>query len=248
MTLRPGWVSTLAVTFVAATCIRLGFWQLGRYETRSAVAELRTERHALPQATTLTGPLEDVDYRRVRLTGTWTDSYVVTGGIPYSRNGYGVIGKLAVDDGPDVLVLRGWIPVHGWEQHLASPSGTVEVEGVLQSVGAPAGIEPVRLHPDAPPLWPLERETFLGVFSRGVRMPIGDLAQHAGTDVPVYVIEGPELEDLEKRNPHVLPAGGYTTYLKVFHHLEYAVQWFSFAAIAILLWLFYGWRRGRRST
>ncbi|MCB9670374.1 MAG: SURF1 family protein [Alphaproteobacteria bacterium] len=239
---RPGWVPTLAVVFVAATCVRLGFWQLSRYAERSAIAERRASQHALPELDRVAPPWEDLDYRRVRLTGVFTGGTVATGGIPFSRNGYAAIGVFAVDGGPRVLVNRGWIPADTWTSHTEPPIGRTTVEGVLLPIPEDGDLS-VRPVPDG--RWPLEREQFFGVFSRGTRIPWAALAAQEGVTTPVVVVVGPELEDLEQRKTSSLPAGGYTTYLKVLHHLEYAAQWFGFAVLAVGLWAFYGWRRGR---
>ncbi|MEZ4316943.1 MAG: SURF1 family protein [Myxococcota bacterium] len=244
---RPGWVSTVVVLFVCTVTIRLGFWQLSRYRERSAIAEQRESRHALPELTTVEPPYDALDYRRVRLTGHYRNTHVVTGGIKFSRNGYAVVSTLDVDDGPDVLVLRGWIPVDGWTAWLDTDPGPVVVEGILQVATDTAKVEPL-VHPTlGKPYWPLQTEPFLGVLTRGVLIPIHSIAAVESVTGEVYVVQGPELEDLEQRRTTELPAGGYTTYLKVLHHLEYAVQWFSFSLIAFGLWLWYGWRRARQT-
>lgn len=236
----PGWVPTLATVVVVALTVRLGFWQLGRYETRSAVAERRTSQHALPELTELAPPWEDLDYRRVQLQGQWVDGFAVTGGIRFSRNGYAAAGVFALDDGRRVLVNRGWVPSDRWEEHVEPPAGAQTVDGILLPIEPGPAVSPLE---GVPTRWPLERETFLGWFSRGVRIPWSSIAAANSVDVPVVVVVGPELADLEERKTSTLPAGGYTTYLKVFHHLEYALQWFGFGALAVAIWGLYGWRR-----
>lgn len=241
----PGWVPTLATVVVVVVTVRLGFWQLTRYTTRSAIAERRTSQHALPALDRLAPPWDDLDYRRVRLTGTWREGFAATGGIRFSRNGYAALGVFDVSGGPEVLVNRGWIPVDGWERHVTPPSGRQTIEGILLPISPGPDVVPLA---GAPERWPLERETFLGGFTRGVRIPWASLAAAKYIDTPVIVVVGPELEDLEKRKTNSLPAGGYTTYLKVLHHLEYALQWFGFALLAVAIWALYGWRRARSSS
>ncbi len=241
---RPGLVPTLTTAAVAVLCVRLGFWQLARYEERSAIAAHREAQHALPPVEKLEPPWDALDFRRVTLRGRYTAGEIATGGIPFSRNGYAAIGVFAIDEGPTVLVNRGWIPASHWEAHREPPAGSQLLEGILRPwSSSDTAVTPL---PDG--RWPLERETFLGVFSRGSAIPWASIARQHRITVPLVVVLGPELEDLEKRKTHTLPAGGYTTYLKVLHHLEYAVQWFSFAAIAIGLWGLYGWRRGASSS
>ena len=63
------WIADAGVLFVIVTCTRLGFWQLSRYEERSAIAHAREQAHALPPLTSL-DPLPDAaDYRRIALQG-----------------------------------------------------------------------------------------------------------------------------------------------------------------------------------
>lgn len=243
--------------FVCATTARLGVWQLQRHQDRSAIAALRTERHALPALTAAelaagVVSADELPYRRVRLDGRFGETAVVAGGVPYSRNGYAVFSTLVPDatpsDAPPLLVLRGWIPPDGWTAYLAPSDAPVIVEGIVQTPSDTLVVTPVPHPATGDLIWPLQREPFLGVLSRGTTLPITSLAGALASQPGFYVIAGPELPDLEDRDTKVLPAGGYTTYLKVFHHLEYALQWFAFSAIAFGLWLWYGWRRARATA
>lgn len=242
MRFRPSVVGTLTMVFVAGTCARLGVWQLQRYTDRSAEAERRVANHTAAPITAL--PDVPTDYARVRLTGRYRAATVATGGIPFSRNGYAAIGVFDVDGGPAVLVNRGWIPADRWATYVTPPTDTV-VEGILQPFLDAATVEPL-VQPEGT-RWPLEREAFIGgLLTRGVRIPYAAIAQAHDVSTQAAVIVGPHLEDLEDRKTNSLPAGGYTTYLKVFHHLEYAVQWFTFGTLALVLWVGFGFRRGRK--
>lgn len=242
---RPGWVSTVAVLFVCVVTARLGVWQLSRFQERSAIADQREARHAQPALTAIPVDRAGLDFRRVRLEGRFRAFEIATGGVPYSRNGYAALGVFEAGS-ESVVVLRGWVPAEGFERWLDG-EGSFVVEGVLRESEDAGSVAPIAHPSTGRRVWPLEREAFLGVLSRGVRLPIRSIAAAHGAVEEVYVVAGPELADLEDRDPLVLPAGGYTTYLKTFHHLEYAVQWFAFAGIALGLWLWFGWRRARRT-
>lgn len=241
MRFRPSIVGTLTMLFVCATTARLGVWQLQRHADRSAEADRRIAAHAAPPLTAWPEVL--VPYQRITLEGRYTDATVATGGIPFSRNGYAAIGVFETTDGLRVLVNRGWIPADRWTRFLDAPPDTT-VSGVLQPFD-PSDVVP--LTTDEGTRWPLERERFLfGLLTRGVRIPYDAIARAHDVSTQAALIVGPALADLEDRKTNALPAGGYTTYLKVFHHLEYAAQWFAFSALAFLIWVGLAFRRGRQ--
>lgn len=235
------WIANAGVVFVVVACVRLGFWQLSRFDERSAIANARTEAHALPPLSDVSQVSEPVDYRRVALQGRYVGAHMVTGGVKAALNGYAALGVFQVDGGPRVLVLRGWVPADRWTEFLEPPADT-RIEGVLASLDGADDLEPLELQ--GHPIWPQTPETFLGVFRRGVGIPWRSIAASEGITAPAVVL-GPEIESLDKRDLQRLPASGYTTYLKVEHHLKYAAQWFAFAAIAVALRGWWWWRRRR---
>lgn len=239
------WLANGAVALVVITCVRLGFWQLSRYEQKSAVAALRIERHSAPPLESLEGPLVDLDYRQVRLQGHYTKGLTATGGIPCALNGYAALGVFQVDDGPRVLVQRGWVPSLEWEAYAEPPAGPTTLEGVLATLDGADDVQPFQDRRTGKELWPLGRESLLYFFSRGAGIPWRSLAAQEDVQTPVVVVLGPELGSLEERNLQRLPAGGYTTFLPTEHHQHYAWQWFAFALIAAGLRLWFGWWRAR---
>ena len=231
---------------------RLGVWQLNRYsqakERIEAVDELV---HAEPlEASDLVQPVEDLDWRRVSLRGTFQDrTFVATGGIPYGTNGYALVVPFDVVDGPTVLVRRGWIPVQGWQDHVASSvvEGEVEISGLLRSVRETMAVEPVLLPGADQPVWPLERETFLKVLERGRHIPYTSMSRALDMSVlPLVLLQGEELADPEDRDPLQLPADGFSVTRRMIHHLDYAGQWFVMGLIAFGIWVWHGVRRGRK--
>lgn len=236
------WIANAGVVVVIVVCTRLGFWQLSRFEERSAIAEAREHAHELPPVTDLTTIEGPVDYRRVSLQGRYTGGHMVSGGVKARLNGYAALGVFQVDDGPRVLVLRGWVPVDRWTEFL-EPEPTTRIEGVLRSMDGAADLAPLEVK--GHPIWPQTNETFLGVFRRGVGIPWLSIAAAEGITAPAVVL-GPQLESLDTRDLQRLPASGYTTYLKVEHHEHYAWQWFGFAAIAAALRGWWWWRSRRQ--
>lgn len=246
MGFRPSAISTVTVLVGMGLTIRLGFWQLSRYESKETMLQERRDQHALAPLDSLDGAPSD-GFRRVRLSGHYRpEAAVVSGGIPFGRNGYAVIAVLDLDTGGSVLVQRGWIPADDWAPYRTQDTAPRAVEGILHTIEGPPDVQPVQDVRTGLPLWPLEREAFLGVLSRGVRIPWSSLVRDIpGVNPVVAVIEGPELPDAEARKTNRLPAPGYVIEQKTFHHLEYAVQWFSFAGIMAVIWGIVGWRRAR---
>jgi surfeit locus 1 family protein len=252
MQFRPSIVSTLATLFVAYVCVELGLWQLRRYdeaEGKAASVESRVHGDRLGNAD-MSGAAADLDWRPATLTGRFIadDPFVVAGGIAFRSAGYVLVEPFQVDGGPTLLVQRGWIPVGGWMQTIADTrvAGPTEISGLIRAIEPGMHIEPRAGADGDLPLWPLENKVFLGYFTRGVRIPYTSLAEAAGDVADVVLVAGPELLEPNARRTDVLPASGFLWRKKTFHHLEYAAQWFAFAAIALALWAWAAVRRARR--
>lgn len=215
-----------------ATCVRLGFWQLDRLDQR------RTYNAALRTATAL--PVLELDSqaaqavaqdparfinRRVRARGSFDPSgeVVLRGRSQGGRPGVHVVTplRLAGSDAA-VMVNRGWarapdaLTVNA--DSLREP-GVQSVEGLLLAVPAqevgpqPAGGTWLRLH--------------LPTMKQRVGYPL----------LPLYIQQlapSSMAASLQRVPPPELSEGS---------HLSYAVQWFSFAAIALIGFAVMVWRR-----
>ena len=249
---RPALVPTLGMLLAVSVTGRLGVWQLNRYsQAKERIEAVDDLVHAEPlEASDLALPTEELDWRRIRLRGSFRDqTFVATGGIPYGTNGYALVVPFDVTDGPTLLVRRGWIPVQGWEQHVrdATVRGEVEVTGLLRVAEETMAVEPVMLPGATEVVWPLERQTFLKVLERGRYIPYVSMARSLDTEIlPVVLLQGEELADPEDRNPLQLPADGFSVTRRMIHHLDYAGQWFVMGLIAFGIWVWHGVRRGRR--
>lgn len=143
--LTPRWLGALALAAVfAVVCVGLGRWQYGRYEGRSAAADL-VDRHyaAAPVALDTVLPAgrelpEDAVWTRVTARGTYLPAQTL-----WVRNrpqnvvyGFEVLVPLKLDDGTSLLVDRGWAPNAERAELLPqvppAPTGTVHVTGWLR--------------------------------------------------------------------------------------------------------------------
>jgi len=119
-----------AVILLAATCVRLGFWQLSRLAQKRAWNSAQREALAAPPID-LEGVRADsrwpaVRHRRVRVAGHYDETHQVLlagrshGGSP----GVHIVTPLRTEDGGAVLVDRGW--TFADDAATARPQGTAE--------------------------------------------------------------------------------------------------------------------------
>ena len=224
-----GLIGTGLVFAIAATCVRLGFWQLDRLGQRQAVNEVLTERMTAPPFP-LTGSLSDTTglrYRQASAQGTWDGerSIVLPGRSYQGVPGAHVLTPLRLETGSGVLVNRGWMPAADAatvDSTVLEMSGGVRVEGLIDafpgrdaSLARRAGIIPST--GSFRRVWYAIDETALRA-QFPYRLLDVSLQLVASPDAPAYPVRlaAPPLD----QGPH----------------LGYAIQWFSFAAIALIGW------------
>jgi cytochrome oxidase assembly protein ShyY1 len=156
-------ILTLVAIALIPTMIELGFWQMHRYEMRSARNALVSDAlHAKPvPVEKLTSPGHVVTraqkYRTVTATGTFdTAREVVVRRRTNSDDevGFHVLTPFVLTDGKVLLVNRGWIPANGVQTAFpkipAPPSGRTKVTGRLMAdeTTAASGIKDITGLPD----------------------------------------------------------------------------------------------------
>jgi len=234
-TFRPRLVPTLAALAVIAVCVAAGRWQQGRMEQKAALrAEIEAAARAEPLALDALPANRDwtaLRYRPVRASGRYlpgrqilVDNKVVAG-----RAGYDVVTPLALDGGGVVLVDRGWVALAGSRSTLPDvppPPGEVTVSGRLVLPSA----RYFELKSDAVPgpVWQ--------------HLDPARFAAATGVDVLPVAIEqtGAPVPDDGLVRAWPSPDLGIDT------HRIYMVQWYSFAALALGLWLWFGRPRAAR--
>lgn len=213
---------------VAAVCVRLGFWQLSRLRQRQAFrarveARLRrptfelTARSALPVVTF--GTPDSLAYNPAVARGVFdfTHQMVLIGRTVDQVPAVYVVTPLHLFGGAAVLVERGWVPspdAYSVNLDSLAERDTADVNGILLTVTAtqpPATHDttwPVHLASDDPSrLGPSFPYPLLPWVLRRTQPPPG--APAGLRPIPAPAIDnGP--------------------------HLSYAIQWFSFALIALI--------------
>ena len=202
---------------VAATCVTLGLWQLRRLEERRRLnAEILDQRSAAPVTIgdVFSGAGAD-PFRPAVAHGTYDVEHEV---LVYGRSldgeaGHLVVTPLVLDDGDAILVIRGWVPfaMQTAPVRAASPpSGEVEVNGSLV--------------PDEGDGTNTPDEGVIG------SLDVGGIA----TTLPDHVFPLPlQLVRQTPAQSGPLPMPVPLPELSEGPHLSYAIQWFSFAAVAV---------------
>lgn len=135
---------TLAAFALATLCVRLGFWQWHRMESKQhqqAVIERNLAAPAVPIESVVrpTRPVaEDEEWTRVRATGTFEPRRQVT--VKFTtrdgKAGADVVTPLVLADGTAVLVNRGWLATANTNARPTDipppPRGGVTIEGWLR--------------------------------------------------------------------------------------------------------------------
>lgn len=142
----PRWLGfALLCVLVSLACVRLGFWQLSRYESRSA-SNAHVDRNASAAPVPVDRVLEvggtvtsSEEWRRVKATGTYDVQHqlVVRQRPLNGQNGFQVLTPLRTQAGPVLVVDRGWVPSGATARTApdvpAPPSGTVTVVGLVRA-------------------------------------------------------------------------------------------------------------------
>jgi surfeit locus 1 family protein len=241
----PRWLKSLflfSIPVITLGMLCLGFWQLSRLQerrTQNAFIAARTQTPPVALPTQLgNGDWGEWDYRPVSVRGVFDPAQEIVwktqayNGAP----GVHVITPLRLaGESSAVLVDRGWLPYLEAEPEKRAafppPTGEVIVTGLVR---VPA-VRISDLSPRDLPLGP-DRPRLDGWFWLDTRAIQGQMPYPL---LPVVVVEAPE------PGATGLPVRELNLQLDDGPHLSYAVQWFSFSAIAFFGPLIY-WLRERR--
>jgi len=225
-----GVVATLFTVLLATACVRLGIWQLDRLAERRAANARSAAALALPpveldaaSAAALAQGADSLFGRRVRVRGHYDPAgeVVLRGRAHNGRPGVHIITPLRIPgSGVALLVDRGWVPT--------SDAASVELAPLREPgeqvvIGTLAPVSTV-----SAPTMASERD---GVRTY-LRLDRDELqAALPYPLLPVLAVQLPEagLPELPLREPLPPPTEG--------NHFSYAVQWFSFATIAVVGWI-----------
>jgi surfeit locus 1 family protein len=233
-------VSHVLVLAVVATMIGLGLWQVrrldevrainGRLEDRLAAAPVPIDELDVPGAGTADrAGLERLEFVQVTVSGAYaTDEEVLQRGRALNgQSGYHVLTPLRLDDGRTLLVRRGWVPFELDEPPVTPALPQADEVSVVGWLELP-GEQPDGFGQTDPPTGTLER-----VFHADTAR----LDSQVGGDLLAPVLH---LEEQQPAQTGQLPVVVPRPEFSATTHLSYAVQWFSFSTIALVvygLWL-----------
>lgn len=222
-------LAALAIAF--AILVALGSWQVQRLgEKRALLARIDERLHGAPLA--LPDAVADPqiwDYRLVAVTGHFRhqdERYVYAIGHRNAVPGYHVITPLVRQDGPWVLVNRGWVPadlIDPESRAQGQVAGLVTIAGIARP-GRAGGLF-------TPPDEPARRVFYaprIEALGAGLAAPV----------LPLIVEAGPA------PNPGGWPQGGVTRLDIPNDHLQYALTWYGLAMVMAVVALL-AWRRAR---
>jgi surfeit locus 1 family protein len=240
--LKPLWIlSHLFVLSMVVLMVNLGLWQLHRLDERKTFnAELRSasELPAAPIGELVpAGPdatrdqVESVKYRSASATGRYLveQQVLVTNRTQNSAPGYWVLTPLDLGDGTALVVNRGWIPYGytadgSWED-FAPPAGQVSISGSIEqsqvrSTGVVGG----------------PQDAAEGTLRTFARADVARLAQQVDEKLlPLYV-------NLQTQDPAQADSPGLPAVLPPADvsdegpHFSYAMQWFMFSAMTLVVY------------
>ncbi|CAI8835302.1 SURF1 family protein [Methylocaldum szegediense] len=235
---KPGLTASLIAMTVLPLFISLGVWQLHRADEKTNLIELQQQRMQ-DEPLILDAEqrsLDDIRYRRVVVSGEYdVDHQFLLDNQVYQQNpGYHVLTPLRIK-GSDtaVLVNRGWVPMGASRAELPDVrirQPSVRITGMV------------------------DRFPRVGLKLEGAEIP------SAGWPAVVQLVDPARIG--ERLGYPVLPyqvladdtaAEAYTrawkeTRLDPGKNLGYALQWFLFAAVALVLYVRHGIKAGTKAV
>jgi surfeit locus 1 family protein len=223
---RPAWVPTAAALAAVVVFVLAGNWQHRRMLEKEAL-EVRMRAAAALAPVALPAGVDDWNawrFRPVLARGEYDARHqiLIDNKVHEGRIGYDVVTPLRLGDGRAVLVDRGWAaagPTRAVLPDVPPPKGTIELRGRIDIPPADY-YELGDRKPPAGPLWQ--------------HLDPARYAQATGIAVLPIVIEAvdPQPVDGLVRDWAAPDAG-------VEKHLSYMLQWYTFAAMAAGLWIWF---------
>ncbi|ACA16801.1 Surfeit locus 1 family protein [Methylobacterium sp. 4-46] len=236
----PRWRALVAPGLATLVCLAillgLGTWQVERKAWKEGLIRQIVERAKIdppppPPAPGAWDPGAD-EFRRVRATGRFLHDKetlvhgLAPGEVPgRAQQGYYVLTPLLRDDGPPILVNRGFVPTelkNPRDRAAGQVEGPVTVTGILRASEARGMFVPA---PD-----PARGEW----FNRDVP---GIVAARGLDGAAPYLIEADATP-----NPGGWPKGGQLRVDLPNNHLQYAFTWYGIALCLVGVFGAYAWR------
>jgi surfeit locus 1 family protein len=234
----PAWWAVLITIATIASFIYLGLWQLDRAEQKRALAShyAAGANRTVPLTSATLAQLPR--YQRVQARGHYDRRQVLLDNMPSTaaasagRPGYHVWTLMHLEDGGEVLVNRGWVPMGRTRQDLpdiAVSETPRTIAGRIDQLPEPG----LRLAASVP----------RGQWPEVLNYPTAsDLSQRFGERVPSQIVLlDPNDADGYERVWQARTGFGPE------RHIGYAVQWFALAAAVLVVFLVVNLNKGGSS-
>jgi surfeit locus 1 family protein len=240
--LRPRWIlSHVFVLAMVVAFIAAGFWQLSRLQEKRDRNDRVTARtaQAVADAGDLARPgdytaASDLEFRRATATGTYLvdQEVLVRSRSRDSAPGSWILTPLQLDDGTALVVNRGWIPNGGEFESVPAayraPHGEVTVTGLVRKTETRGRFGP--------------KDPTSGTLENLARADVARLDQQVDEDVRPFYLQLQEQDPaIRPQDPRPVPAPE----LDEGPHLSYALQWFTFALMTVIIYPLILRRRAR---
>lgn len=231
----PAWLTLLTV-LLCVLFVFLGRWQWNKGNLREREWEAYARGTQQVQALGSRGMADVPLFQRVSVTGRLDSAhqFLIDNQGYAGRPGYDVVTPLQRPDGRIVIVNRGWVPFTGRRDRLPVIALThldpVTLTGRTGNLPTP-GLALGRAAPPPGPTWP-----------KVTSFPsLDQLATRLGRPVEPRVL----LLDAHQPDSYVCdwqPPG-----MPPLRHWSYAIQWWAFAVLAVVLWGVLSVKRGART-
>jgi surfeit locus 1 family protein len=238
---RPSLFAVLLLLAGIAIFLRLGFWQLDRGREKDLLLSAFRDAAQSPLvdfAGVRAAPPPD-RYPHVRVNGHFDTqrAYLIDNQIRNGQAGVEVIGVFVLaDDTPRLLVNRGWFPWSGDRGVLPSPPTARIGELELHGLYAPFPGGGLRLAGNgyaAQNAWP---RLTLYIDHDEIALDLGQ---------PLY--ERQLLLDAVASEPELV-RDWTPTFMAPERHRAYAAQWFGFAIVALIIFIFRFYRKTENAS
>lgn len=232
MAFRPTFWATVVAVPVFVILVGLGTWQLQRLAWKNDLIQTRTERIAaapltVDEALNATSP-EAVEYRPIELNGVLHSehAYRLLNRVRDGRQGFHVVSPMVLEDGRGTVMLdRGWAPREMFDTPPEGAAAPVRITGYIR-----AYTEPGAFLPDNEP----QNNNWFHMNEAQMLAAAG-----ASGGVGFYVEAGPGAAAGE-----AYPVGAVPSVNLRNSHLEYVVTWYGLAAVLLVIFVVFHWRRG----
>jgi surfeit locus 1 family protein len=222
----PSWFFTILTVALCIAFFFLGRWQWRRGELRQAEYDrfAAGTEHVVPLGSR--GVDQVPRFQRISLAGHLDPDhqFLLDNRSYQGRAGYEVLTPLERPNGRIVLIDRGWVPFSGLRERLPGvalkPRDSVTVVGRVDNLPTP-GLASGRAPPDTGAKWPkVTAFPSMAQLSAALGVPLE----------PQIVLLDPHQDDGYVRDWH--PPG-----MAPIRHWSYAVQWWSFGVVLLVLWV-----------